>query len=45
MDLDKTLLMEDGSIPDAVVEMTAVWKLVLKNLTGKSNPPCRDAAR
>ena len=28
------------SLPDAVVEMTAVWKLVLKNLTGKSNPPC-----
>ena len=24
---------------------TAVWKLVLKNLTGKSNPPYRDAAR
>ena len=33
------------SLPDAVVEMTAVWKLVLKNLTGKSNPPCQDAAR
>lgn len=31
------------SLPDAVVEMTAVWKLVLKNLTGKSNPPCRNA--
>lgn len=28
------------SIPDTVVEMTAVWKLVLKNLSGKSNPPC-----
>ena len=32
-------------LPDAVVEMTAVWRLVLKKLTGKSNPPCRDAAR
>ena len=31
------------SLPDAVVEMTAVWKLVLKKLTGKSNPPCRVA--
>lgn len=31
------------SIPDAVAEMTAVWKLVLKNPTGKSNPPCREA--
>lgn len=28
-----------GSLPDAVVEMTAVWRLVLKNVTGKSNPP------
>ena len=27
------------SLPDAVVEMTAVWKLVLNNMTGKSNPP------
>jgi len=27
------------SIPDAVVEMTAVWKLVLNSVTGKSNPP------
>ena len=27
------------SIPDAVLEMTAVWKLVLKHVTGKSNPP------
>ena len=27
------------SLPDAVVEMTAVWKLVLDNVTGKSNPP------
>lgn len=25
-------------LPDAVVEMTAVWKLVLNNVTGKSNP-------
>lgn len=31
------------SLPDTVVEMTAVWKLVLKNPTGKSNPPCRGA--
>ena len=27
------------SLPDAVVEMTAVWKLVLNSVTGKSNPP------
>ena len=27
------------SLPDAVVEMTAVWKLVLHGVTGKSNPP------
>jgi len=27
------------SIPDAVLEMTAVWKLVLHGVTGKSNPP------
>ena len=27
------------SIPDAVVERTAVWKLVLHGVTGKSNPP------
>ena len=27
------------SLPDAVVEMTAVWKLVLNGVTGKSNPP------
>ena len=27
------------SVPDAVMEMTAVWKLVLHNVTGKSNPP------
>ena len=27
------------SLPDAVVEMTAVWKLVLNRVTGKSNPP------
>ena len=27
------------SLPDAVVEMTAVWKLVLRRPTGKSNPP------
>ena len=27
------------SIPDAVVERTAVWKLVLNGVTGKSNPP------
>ena len=27
------------SLPDAVVEMTAVWKLVLSHPTGKSNPP------
>jgi len=27
------------SIPDAVVEMTAVWKLVLNGVTGKTNPP------
>ena len=27
------------SLPDAVVEMTAVWKLVLNTVTGKSNPP------
>ena len=27
------------SLPDAVVEMTAVWKLVLNSMTGKSNPP------
>ena len=27
------------SIPDAVMEMTAVWKLVLRSATGKSNPP------
>ena len=26
-------------LPDAVVEMTAVWKLVLHGVTGKSNPP------
>ena len=29
------------SIPDAVVEMTAVWKLVLIHPTGKSNPPLK----
>ena len=27
------------SLPDVVVEMTAVWKLVLNCVTGKSNPP------
>ena len=27
------------SVPDAVVERTAVWKLVLHGMTGKSNPP------
>ena len=27
------------SLPDAVVEMTAIWKLVLHGVTGKSNPP------
>ena len=27
------------SIPDAVVKMTAVWKLVLNSVTGKTNPP------
>ena len=27
------------SITDAVVERTAVWKLVLHGVTGKSNPP------
>ena len=27
------------SLPEAVVEMTAVWKLVLNIVTGKSNPP------
>ena len=27
------------SIPDDVVDMTAVWKLVLHSMTGKSNPP------
>ena len=27
------------SVPDAVVERTAVWKLVLHGVTGKSNPP------
>jgi len=27
------------SVPDAVMERTAVWKLVLKSVTGKSNPP------
>ena len=27
------------SVPDAVMEMTAVWKLVLHGVTGKSNPP------
>lgn len=27
------------SLPDVVVEMTAVWKLVLNSVTGKSNPP------
>ena len=27
------------SLPDAVVEMTAVWKLVLNSVTGKTNPP------
>ena len=26
-------------LPDAVVEMTAVWRLELSALTGKSNPP------
>ena len=26
-------------LPDAVVEMTAVWRLELSTLTGKSNPP------
>ena len=26
-------------LPDAVVEMTAVWRLELTSLTGKSNPP------
>ena len=29
------------SIPDAVVDMTAVWKLVLLHPTGKSNPPLK----
>lgn len=27
------------SFPDAVLGMTTVWKLILKNITGKSNPP------
>ena len=27
------------SLPDAVVEMTALWKLVPNSVTGKSNPP------
>ena len=27
------------SVPDAVLEKTAVWKLVLHGVTGKSNPP------
>ena len=27
------------SLPEAVVEMTSVWKLVLDSVTGKSNPP------
>ena len=27
------------SLPDAVVETTAVWKLILNKVIGKSNPP------
>ena len=27
------------SLPDAVVEMTSVWRLILNTVTGKSNPP------
>lgn len=33
------------SLPEAIVEMTAVWKLVLKKPTGKSNPPYQDTVR
>ena len=33
------------SIPDVVTEMTAVWKLVLNSVTGKSNPPLMQSER
>ena len=29
------------SLPDAVAEMTAIWKLALHDVTGKSNPPLK----
>ena len=29
------------SLPNAVVEMTTVWKLALHDVTGKSNPPLK----
>ncbi len=28
-------------VPEGVVRKTAVWKLTLKNITGKSNPPMK----
>lgn len=31
------------SLPDTVVEMTAVWKLALHSVTGKSNPPLKQS--
>lgn len=28
------------TLPDAMIQAVGVWKLVLRNPTGKSNPPC-----
>jgi len=30
------------SLPEVLLSMTVVWKLVLKNFTGKSNPPIQN---
>lgn len=28
------------ALPDAMIQSVGVWKLILRNPTGKSNPPC-----
>ncbi len=28
------------TLPDAMIQAVGVWKLILRNPTGKSNPPC-----
>lgn len=28
------------ALPDAMIQAVGVWKLILRNPTGKSNPPC-----